>query len=406
VRLLCGVLLLLVCCCHALAVEPVYRTRQACDGLPRVPVSTAHGVCVGLIASGFKFPRGVLPLDNGDVLVVDMGGWAQNHGSLWLLEKSASGYRRRRLLDKLDRPHGLVRGPDQRVYLGEAGRISRFDLRDPGGTLEYLVGAGSGVPALPTSGRHPLVSMAFGKDGALFVNVGSASDNCEGPKHEAPDPDKPCAEAEADAPRGAIRRYELSWPEGVLRGWETYATGLRNSMALAIHPDTGLLLQAENSRDYIHRHMPGLDNDEELPHDELNAIERGARYGWPYCYDDGKPSPEYPRADCSRYRAPLLLLPAHAAPLGMAYYSGRALPQYRGALIVGYHGYRARGHRVVVFETDSTGRPTGKSSELVSGWDAQDGQPMGAPTDLKVGADGAIYVTEDRNGTVLRIAPE
>jgi len=186
--------------------------------------------------------------------------------------------------------------------------------------------------------------------------------------------------------------------------WKTYASGLRNSMALAVHSDSGALLQGENSRDNIHRRMPGVENDEDLPHDELNLIEEGGRYGWPYCYDDGKASPEYSTADCSRYRMPLLLIAAHAAPLGMTYYFGNLLPESRGALIVGYHGYRAKGHRIVVFETDRGGLPSGKSSELVAGWDAVDGRPMGAPTDLKASADGALYVTEDRNGTVLRIA--
>jgi len=88
---------------------------------------------------------------------------------------------------------------------------------------------------------------------------------------------------------------------------------------------------------------------------ELNLIEESGRYGWPYCYDDGKPAPEYPKLDCAGFRVPLVLLPAHAAPLGMTYYFGTLLPR--------------------------------------------------APTDVKVGTDGAIYVTEDRNGTVLRIAP-
>ena len=135
-------------------------------------------------------------------------------------------------------------------------------------------------------------------------------------------------------------------------------------------------------------------------------VEEGGRYGWPYCYDDGKASPEYSKADCSRFRVPLLLIAAHAAPLGMTYYFGNLLPEPRGALIVGYHGYRAKGHRIGVFETDRGGLPSGKSSELVAGWDAVDGRPMGVPTDLKAGAgaDGALYVTEGRNGTVVRIA--
>src|SRR5690349_18270903 len=69
-----------------------YTTAGRCDGLPKVSVTTPTGVCVGLLASAFKFPRGVLPLDDGDVMVVDMGGWTPRRGSLWLLKK-ASGYR-------------------------------------------------------------------------------------------------------------------------------------------------------------------------------------------------------------------------------------------------------------------------------------------------------------------------
>ena len=100
------------------------------------------------------------------------------------------------------------------------------------------------------------------------------------------------------------------------------------------------------------------------------------------------------------------LLSAHAAPLGMTYYSASLFPQLRGKLIVGYHGYRKAGHRVVVFDVDAGGQPQGDAAELVAGWDADEGRPLGAPTDLKIGGDGAIYITEDRNGTVLRIGAE
>ncbi len=420
-RVVLGGLGILALSVAAAAAEAPYVTEGLCGGLPRIPVTTTPEVCVGLVASGFKFPRGILPLDGGDLLVVDMGGWTPRRGSLWLLKKAGSGYERRRLLDKLDRPHGLALGRDGRIYLGTVGRVVRFEVSDPKGTLHEVIGGKSGVPALPATGRHPLVNMVFGNDGSLYVNVGSASDNCEDARRKPPDPGQPCAEAEGDAPRGAIRRYEMRWPEGNVTAWKTYASGLRNSMALAVHPISGLLLQGENSRDNIHRRIPGMESDEGLPHDELNLIEDGARYGWPYCYDDGKPSPEYPAARCTDFRAPLVLLPAHAAPLGMTYYSGSLLPPElrdtssrksiappvkAAALIIGYHGYRATGHRVVAFQVDANGLPTGKVTDLVWGWDAGDGRAMGAPTDVKVGADGAIYITEDRNGTVLRIAPQ
>ena len=385
---------------------PPYVASGHCDGLPGIAVVTPPDLCVGLAAHGFKFPRGLLPLDNGDVLVADMGGWNPRRGSLWLLRKTAAGFERERLLDKLDRPNGILLGPDKRIYLGEVGRVTRFDLADVKGSLTDVIGGRSNVRALPAAGRHPLVSMVFGRDGHLYVNVGSATDNCETAKQRVPDPNKPCAEAEGERPRGALRRYEMQWPEGSVKGWRTYAVGLRNSMALAVHPDSGELLQGENSRDNIHRRMSDMENDEDLPHDELNVIGAAAHYGWPYCYDEARASPEYPKADCSRYRKPLVLLPAHAAPLGMTYYFGSLLPaEYRGHLIVAFHGYRAHGHRIVAYETDARGLPTGKTRDIVSGWEATDGRPLGAPTDIKVGSDGALYITEDRNGTVLRMAP-
>jgi glucose/arabinose dehydrogenase len=107
---------------------------------------------------------------------------------------------------------------------------------------------------------------------------------------------------------------------------KTWASGLRNSMAMALHPASGKLWQADNARDSIQLAMPGLANDNELPHDELNLIEPNAHYGWPYCYDANLASPDYPGQRCSTYRAPKRLLPAHAAPLGMLFYRAGGFP--------------------------------------------------------------------------------
>lgn len=149
--------------------------------------------------------------------------------------------------------------------------------------------------------------------------------------------------------------------------------------------------------------MPGLKNDDELPHDELNLIVRGAHYGWAYCYDKNLASPEYPAADCSRYRAPARLLPAHAAPLGMAFYSGSSFPaSFHNSLIISYHGYRKHGHRLVALLADRRGNPLGKSVDLVLG--SRKGRArIGAPVGVKVGADGNVYFTDDHSGQVLML---
>lgn len=378
-----------------------YTPNGSCDGLPRIDVSTPRGVCVGVVADGFRFPRSVAPLADGSLVVVDMGGWVPRRGSLWRLTPDAAthGYVKRKLLDGLDRPHGAAVGPDGLLYIGEISRVFRFDpdAANPAATKETV------VADLPMEGRHPLTAIVFDKQGYLYVNRGSASDHCEATHGQRATDSRSCPEAEGHSARGVIRRYALTGPNRTATTWMNHAVGLRNSMAMAIHPESGLFVQGENSRDSINKADKRLDDRTE-PREELNIIVPYQDYGWPYCYDDNKASPEYKGFDCSRMRKPALLLPAHVAPLGMAYYSGGMFPDwYQGKLLVTYHGYRDFGQKLVAIPTDATGRPTGEPYELINGWYRKGTQPMGAPVGVGVGKDGSIFVAEDKNGTVLRL---
>lgn len=391
--------LLLISAAHAAA---------TCGDFKRLDVITPDGFCAAVLADGFKFTRGIQPLSNGELVVVDMRSWEPKQGRVWLLKPTSAGhYEQVLLLKGLDRPNGIVLGPDGMLYLGLVGSIVRFDPHNPEDTLRDVIGGKSDVAPLPGRGRHLLTNMRFDARGDLYVNVGSATDHCEGEDGAAPAAGKPCAEAEGPQALGVIRKYKLLWPMAMVTSWENYATGLRNSMALALHPGNGALWQADNGRDAIQAAMPGLANDNDLPHDELNLVQRGVHYGWPYCYDANRASPEYPGADCKPYRAPARLLPAHAAPLGMTFYTGSRLPAlYRNSLIVGYHGYRAHGHRLVALLPDAKGAPLGKSVDLIKGWNSKPGQGMGAPVDVKQGPDGNIYLVEDRTGRVVRLQYE
>ena len=134
-------------------------------------------------------------------------------------------------------------------------------------------------------------------------------------------------------------------------------------------------------------------------------VTRSGHYGWPYCFDANRASPEYPRYDCTGMRAPTVLLPPHAAPLSMIHYTGTRLKALNGKLILGYHGYRALGHRIVALPLGPDGAPRGPEENIVSGWTTLAGvRPQGFPSALLQLPDGSILVAEDQNRTLLRIS--
>lgn len=374
-----------------------YVTAGDCDGFPRVGLKTAPDMCVGLVAAHLGFARGVVAIGR-DIYVLDMGGWRKKHGRL--LRLGDGGHQPPQvLLSGLDEPNGLALAPDGAIYLGLPGKVIRFDpaAADPAATVRDI------VVGLPVDGRHPLSALAVARDGSLFINVGSKTDNCEGAENALPDPTVPCPETVGPAPRGVILHVVPASAPIDAHGIAPFARGLRNSMALAITP-SGRLVAAVNARDAIDQVDSSL-SDEDLPHDTFDQIEEGADYGWPYCFDEGRPSPEYPHADCRQKHLPTLLLPPHAAPLGMLVYRSAKLPGLDRQLVIGFHGYRALGHRLVALPIDAAGKPLGPFRDIVWGWDDVDGNhPQGAPVSLFEQDDGTILVTEDHNGTLLRLA--
>ncbi len=405
-----------------------YRTDGLCGGYPRLAhLTTPPGICVGQVATGFKMPRGVIEFDPknfpNQFLVTDMGSWEPRTGILWLVRPAPdqAQFEMIKLLEKLDLPHSIILGPEakgeKRAWLATATQVLRvnvtgLDTGKPVATSEVVI---DGLPGHAPPGqtyRHPLKSIVFDKKHTLWVNVGSHSNNCEAENiaknMTGPNPVL-CQEADGPNPNASIRKFTFDWsvkPPKVI-STSVVARGLRNSVALTASPQNGLIVQAENARDAINKADPKLNDDLE-PHEEINVIVEGKHYGWPYCYDDGKLSPEfrkYPtRAACATREKPAVLLPPHSAPLGLLYYRRSTFPKwYREKLLVALHGYRPAGHRIVAYDTKD-GVPFGPSYDIVSGWGGSEGQPLGAPVTMSLAADGSIYVVEDKNRTLLKIS--
>jgi glucose/arabinose dehydrogenase len=370
-----------------------YATQGRCEGYPRVQVQTPAGYCVALIADerqGLRFPRRLVEVAPGRFWIVDMGSWEPRQGRLLelTLEPGTGAARVTVLARALDRPHGLAKGPDNKIYVAEASRIwrSAADRYAPETVIQDLPGDGS----------HPVKEIAFGTGGQLYVSMGSSTDACQGETGQQP---MPCPDRLGPRPRAAVYEAIFGGPQRTLQSFKPWAVGLRNSMALAVLPHPGqpdIVLQGENSIDYA---------EENAPAEEFNHLQQGADYGWPYCVADRRAAHGYEgRHDCRATQAPRALWPAHAAPLHMMAVPDGAATPWAGQLLVAWHGYRRAGHRVMAFRLDPSGNIAGAGLALMGDWESKRGvRPQGAPTGLALDSRGRLFVVEDRNRTVLML---
>lgn len=410
--------------------EPHAVQGAPCGGYPRLAIDTLPGMCAGLVlgptardpARPLRLPRSLLQLDPETWLVTDLGAWEGARGVVWRLHaRPGEPARVERLLDGLHLPHAIARGPDGRVYVGEMSRIFRFDplAPDPRATVDTVVG---GLPDNRLHAhRHPLSKFVFLANGDLLVNVGAPSDQCAGP--DARTASGLCAQSEGIGDAASLRLYRHVGDGRWAADHEVFARGLRNSLALAVHP-SGHVLQAENSYDFDARWSP---------FEELNLIEAGRHYGWPYCADIAGATPAWRDREAwcrsDAHAAPALLLPPHAAPLDMLWYEGTMFPALRGRLLMSWHGHRSVGGRIASFAVDARGVPVpdarprfpvhgqgprayGASPAatpvvLTPGWGRRPGlRPQGSPVGLAVADDGALWATDDRAGLVIRFASD
>ena len=389
--------------------NPPHVVERPAGAALRVP----PGFRVDRFAEELTNPRIVRVAPNGDVFVAETAA-----GRVRVLRAAAGATRAERkevFATGLDGPFGLAfypPGPEPSwLYVAENDRVLRFPYR--AGDL-----AASGAPQTvvaklsPASGGHTTRDVAFSRDGRrMFVSVGSASNVAQRL------PAKNAGELRAwEAQQGlgaawgdeARRADVLAFdPEG--QGGRIFATGLRNCVGLAVHPATGDVWGATNERD-------GLGDD--LVPDYVTRVREGAFYGWPWYYLGAREDPRHPGARpdlAGRVTVPDVLLQAHSASLGLAFYdppaalAGAFPAGYRGDGFAALHGSWNRAQRTgykVIRIRQQGGVPTGDYEDFLTGFVVDEERVWGRPVGVAVAKDGALLVTEDGNGTLWRVAYE
>jgi glucose/arabinose dehydrogenase len=287
----------------------------------------------------------------------------------------------RTAVDGLNGPSGLAFHKGF-LYIANTNGVVRAQL-DPQGKL---VGSAVSVNSLPGGGGHSTRTIVFGSDSAMYVTVGSTCNLC----------------VETDSERAAVVRFNEDGSNG-----RVFSRGLRNAVGLAVNPTTHKLWVSQNERDNIE---PDHEN---LPPEEINILEDGKDYGWPYCYSHGGapvPNPEYnDTGRCVTTVSAALEMQAHSAPLGMTFLDKATMlpPEYHDDLLVAFHGSWDRnqptGAKVVRVHV-SGGVPVGVD-DFVSGWQRADGSRWGRPADVQLYKDGSVLIADDQSGSIYRVAP-
>ena len=161
---------------------------------------------------------------------------------------------------------------------------------------------------------------------------------------------------------------------------EVYSYGHRNVQGLARDPQSGRVYANE------HGSRGG---------DEINVIEAGKNYGWPlqsYTLDYSTREPIGMKV-VPGMQQPIVVWTPSPAPSGLAFYTGKAFPQWQGSLFSG----SLAGQDVRRVQLDAQGKVT-----------AQELLPVGKRVrDVRQGPDGQLYVlTDEAKGSLLRIVPK
>lgn len=286
-------------------------------------------------------------------------------------------------------PNGPCFSKDGFLYIAEQNRVllfpaAEFFYESPDVAAFNLVAQGDLIPQDEESFNLTARVCKIGPDNKIYISLGQ-------PFNVSP-PEK--LEKYREWGIGGIIRMNL---DGT--GREVYTYGVRNSVGHDFHPVTGKLWWTDNQVD-------GMGDD--IPPGGINRqTAMGQHFGHPWYGGGSVRTNEYKDQEVPvEVTMPAVETVAHAADLGMTFYTGNMFPaKYKNAIFSAQHGSWNRttpvGARVMVTYVDEEGNAT--SEPFAEGWIDENGEYLGRPVDVAQLRDGSILVSDDLAGAIYRI---
>lgn len=346
--------------------------------LPPPEVSTLR------VPAGFRIQKFAENVGNVRILAIGPNGNAyvtrREEGDVLMFQVGADGLATGQPIRVASRSslHGIAFSKGK-VYLASVHEIFKADVRPDGsfGPLDMI------IHDLPDAGQHNTRTVQIGPDDMMYISVGSTCNECSEPNPE----------------NATILRASL---DGKSRS--IFASGLRDTVSWGWQPRTGELWGMDNGIDAL--------GDNQQP-EELNHIEKGKRYGWPYLFGDNQPNPHLDppgglqKSELAKTNIPMALgYTAHAAPMQMAFYNADQFPaEFQGDAFVSMRGSWNRkppsGYEVVRIHFRN-GQPV-SIEPFVTGFVSPEGE-HGRLVGNALARDGSLLFTDDRNGVIYRVS--
>ena len=286
---------------------------------------------------------------------------------------------------KFSNPNGVCWTKDGFLIVAEHNRILNFPAAEffyegPDVAVIEVVPQGKLIPPEEESFNHGARVCKVGPDGQLYVSLGQPF-NVQ--------------------PREKIKLYNDIGIGGMVRmnafdgsKREVYATGIRNSVGHAFNPKDGTLWFTDNQTD-------GMGDD--IPNGEINRITaKGQFFGYPWIQGktritehgyDKDPLP-------ANVTAAQVLTEAHAADLGMTFYTGKQFPaKYQGGIFSAQHGSwnrtKPNGAQVLFTSLKADGTAD-KTEAFASGWLDGDTGPVPRASGGRGADEGRLAAGERR----------
>ncbi|MDP2700246.1 sorbosone dehydrogenase family protein [Thalassospira sp.] len=360
--------------CAAMLATTLMAVPVAASATDAIPERLQRVMDTLTPASGYRLAL-FAAVDNARSIAVapELGGvFIGNRGSNLYFVRDADGDGVAEDVHLISRDFKLANGIAYKpgtLFVADQHRIVSYDLDGFDGTK--LGPARILFTNLPDKRHHGWRYAALSPDGGrLFVAVGA-----------------PCNICKVSGLEGTI--IDIPVTGGAPR---IFASGIRNSVGLTFHPDTGALWFTDNGGDNL---------GDDIPPEELNhAPEAGQFYGYPWYAGGDTRSPQFRDESLpAGVTFPEFTFPAHNAALGLTFYQGDALIALHGS----WNRTEPDGYKVerVRFED---GKPV-DSTPFLAGFLRENGEVLGRPVDIKPYGDGSILISDDHASAVWRMVP-